>query len=97
MPMSFGVEKFLREENYMTSIELLKMRNMRLEEINKDEVINIGGFKVDTTKPVESRIFTVLSRNINPYFRKTTDGCVIKIGFSNNGRTFRDNFLGIFS
>ena len=97
MPMSFGVEKFLREENYMTSIELLKMRNMRFEEINKDEVINIGGFKVDNTKPVEERICTVLSKDKNPYFRKTTDGCVVKIGFSNNGRTFRDNFLGIFS
>ena len=81
----------------MTSVELRKMKNMQLEEINKDEVINFGGFKVDTSKPVENRIFTVLSRNINPYFRKTSDGCVIKIGFSNNGRTFQDNFLSIFS
>ena len=81
----------------MTFSGLKRMRDMTFNEINKDDVINFGGFKVDTSAPVEERICTVLSKNKNPYFRKTTDGCVVKIGFSNNGRSFRDNFLGIFS
>ena len=81
----------------MTFSDLKRMRDMTLTEINKDDVINFGGFKVDTDAPVDERICTVLAKNKNPYFRKTTDGCVVKIGFSNNGRTFQDNFLSIFS
>ena len=81
----------------MTVAELERMEQMTFDEINKDEIIRFDECKVDTSAPVEERILSLLDKGINPYFRKTKDGCIVKISFANNGTTFQENFMSIFS
>ena len=81
----------------MTLSELDRMRKMSLKDVDKSKIIGFGELKVDTSAPVEEKVLSVLDKNINPYFRKTKDGCIVKISFSNNGVTFHENFMGIFS
>ena len=81
----------------ITLSELDRMRRMPLKEIDRNEVIKFGSLNINTSAPVEEKILEVLNKDINPYFRKTKNGCVVKISFSNNGTTFHENFMGIFS
>lgn len=81
----------------MTLAELEKMRNSSFDEIDPTEIVGFGDLEIDTLLPVEERILAVLNSNINPYFRKTKDGCIVKISFVNNGTTFQENFLKILT
>ncbi len=81
----------------MTLSKLDKMRRMSLKEIDRNKVIKFGALNINSSAPVEDKILEVLNKDINPYFRKTKDGCVVKISFSNNGTTFHENFMGVFS
>lgn len=81
----------------MTSEELRKMSEMTFEDVDIDDVQEIGEFKFDMDKPPVDRIRKILGSGKNPYFRKTNDGTMIKISFANNGRSFEDNMVNLLS
>ena len=81
----------------MTSEELRKMSEMTFEDVDIDDVPEIGEFKFDMDKPPAERIKKFFESGKNPYFRKTSDGAMIRISFTNNGRSFEDNMVNLLS
>ncbi len=81
----------------MTSEELKRMSEMTFEDVESDDISEIGAFRFDMDKSPAERIKKLLESGKNPYFRKTGDGAVIRISFANNGRSFEDNMVNLLS
>lgn len=81
----------------MTSEELKRMSEMTFEDVENDDIPEIGGFKFDMDKSPADRMKKFLESGKNPYFRKTSDGAKIRISFANNGRSFEDNMVNLIS
>ena len=81
----------------MTSEDLRKMSEMTFEDVDGDDIAEIGSIRFDMDKPPVDRMRKILGSGKNPYFRKTGDGAIIKISFANNGRSFEDNMVNLLS
>ena len=76
----------------MTYIELIRMKNVSLDDKYKEEAVEFGKVEIDPAATVEERILDMLFHDVNPYLRKTSDGGIVKISFSDNDTTFQENF-----
>lgn len=69
--------------------KLEKCKNMRLEDINPDEVDEISSIKIDRRKSSNERILDFLTQVKNPYVFKV-NGKLVRMSFSENGPTADD-------
>lgn len=69
--------------------KLEKCKNMRLEDINPDEVDEISSIKIDRRKSSNERILDFLTQVKNPYVFKV-NGKLVRMSFSENGATADD-------
>jgi hypothetical protein len=81
----------------MTSEELKAMSEMTFDDVDSEDMIELGSLKFDMEKPPEERVKKLLSLGKNPYFRRTASGSKIKISFAENGRSFEDNMVNLLS
>jgi hypothetical protein len=80
----------------MTEDELKKLQNMEFNDVQIEDLVEADSISFDENMPVEERIRKVLETVQNPYFRKVGD-TKVKISFSNNGQSFRENYLGMLA
>ena len=66
--------------------KLEKCRNMKLEDINSDDVDEISSIKIDRRKSSNERILDFLTQVKNPYVFKV-NGKLVRMVFSENGPT----------
>ena len=66
-----------------------RCKNMKLEDINPDDVDEISCIKIDRRKPCNERILDFLTLIKNPYVFKV-NGRLVRIRFSENGPTADD-------
>ena len=69
-------------------------RNMKLSDINPDDVDELSSIKINRRKPKEERILDFISQTKNPYAFKV-NGRIVKIEFSNNGRKAEDCIMNV--
>lgn len=80
----------------MTEDELKKLRDMEFKDVKIEDLVEADSISFDENMPVEERIRKVLETVQNPYFRKVGE-TKVKISFSNNGQSFRENYLGMLA
>jgi hypothetical protein len=80
----------------MTEDELKTLRDMEFKDVQMEELVEADSISFDENMPVEARIRKVLETVQNPYFRKVGE-TKVKISFSNNGQSFRENYLGMLA
>ena len=61
-------------------------KNMKLEDINPDDVDEISSIKIDRRKSSNERILDFLTQVKNPYVFKV-NGKLVRMSFSENGPT----------
>ena len=66
-----------------------RCKNMKLEDINPDDVNEISSIKIDRRKPSNERILDFLTQVKNPYVFKV-NGKLVRMSFSENGPTADD-------
>jgi len=66
-----------------------RCKNMKLEDINPDDVDEISSIKIDRRKPSDERILDFLTQVKNPYVFKV-NGRLVRFSFSENGPTSDD-------
>lgn len=66
--------------------KLNSCKNIKLEDINPDDVDEISSIKIDRRKPSNERILAFLSKVKNPYVFKI-NGRLVRMSFSENGPT----------
>lgn len=66
--------------------KLNKCKNMKLEDINLDEVDEISSIKIDRRKSSNERILDFLTKVKNPYVFKI-NGKLVRMSFSEKGPT----------
>ncbi len=76
----------------MTLNELNYFSSLGVNDIDRNSVELFGKNMLDVTLPVKERLKKVLEKGSNPYFRKSKDGWLVKISFSNNGTSFQEIF-----
>ena len=81
----------------MTSEELQDMSRMTFDDVRGDDILPVGGVSFDKADSVSERIKLLLATGKNPYFRRAEDGAVIKISFTDNGRSFEDNLVALLT
>ena len=69
--------------------KLEKCRNMKLEDINPDEVDEISSIKIDRRKSSNEIILDFLTQVKNPYVFKVNEK-LVRMSFSENGPTADD-------
>lgn len=79
----------------MTSEELQQMSRMTFEDVRDDEILTFESMPFDRKSTVAERVKSLLAAGKNPYFRRAGDGTLIKISFSDNGRSFEDNLVAL--
>lgn len=77
------------------SIERLRqLRDMKLQEINENELVELKSVDVDKTLPIPERVADFIEKIRNPYCFKV-DGVVVKLKFTENGGSFQDAFYSM--
>ena len=66
--------------------KLDKYKNIKLEDINPDDVDEISDIKIDRKKSSDERILEFLTQVKNPYVFKV-NGRLVRFSFSENGPT----------
>ena len=66
--------------------KLDRCKNIKLEDINPDDVDEISDIKIDRRKPSNERILDFLMQVKNPYVFKV-NGKLVRMSFSENGST----------
>ena len=66
--------------------KLERYKNMKLEDINPDDVDEIISIKIDRRKSSDERILEFLAQVKNPYVFKV-NGRLVRMSFSENGST----------
>jgi len=69
--------------------KLNRCKNMKLEDINPDEVDEISSIKIDKRKPSSERILAFLTKVKNPYVFKVNVK-LVRMSFSENGPSADD-------
>lgn len=67
------------------------LRSVNVQSVDRDTLVDICSVEIDETKPVEQRVRGFLEQIKNPYcFR--VGKVVVKVEFSQNGKSFEENF-----
>ena len=66
--------------------KLNRCKNIKLEDINPDEVDELSSIKIDRRKSINERILDFLTQVKNPYIFKV-NGRLVRMSFSENGPT----------
>ena len=66
--------------------KLNRCKNMKLDDINPDDVDEISSIKIDRRKSSDERILDFLTQVENPYVFKI-NGKLVRMNFSENGPT----------
>ena len=66
--------------------KLKRCRNMKLEDVNLDDVDELSSIKIDRRKSSNERILDFLTKVKNPYIFKV-NGRLVRMRFSENGPT----------
>ena len=69
--------------------KLEKCRNIKLEDINPDDVDELNSVKIDRRKSSNERILGFLTQVKNPYVFKV-NGKLVRMSFAENGPTADD-------
>lgn len=77
--------------------KLEQMASMSAKEVDKDKMLDLDKFQKRNSDITEDELLSMLEADINPYFRKSANGCVVKISFANNGVSFDESVNKIFS
>lgn len=64
------------------------MRNISVAEIEPESLTELRDIKIDPDLPVEKRVLSLLRQTSNPY-AYLDNGMVVKISFSETGRTLQ--------
>ena len=64
------------------------MRNIPVAEIDPESLSELRDIKIDPDLPVEKRVLSLLRQTANPY-AYLDNGMVVKISFSDSGRTLQ--------
>ncbi len=73
----------------MTLNELEMMSEMDFADVENSEIALLDSGKMNFSKPPEERVLDLLKSGKNPYFRRSGNS-IVKISFSNNGKSFSD-------
>jgi len=71
-----------------------RCKNMKLEDINPDDVDEISSIKIDRRKPSDERILDFLTQVKNPYVFKV-NGKLVKLEFTDNGTNAEDAIINV--
>lgn len=74
--------------------KLDRCRNMKLSDINPDDVDELESVKIDKRKSKEERILDFITKTKNPYAFKV-NGKLVKIEYSNNGRDAEECIMNV--
>ena len=66
--------------------KLNRCKNMKLDDINPDDVDELSSIKIDRRKSSDERILDFLTQVKNPYVFKV-NGKLVRMGFAENGPT----------
>ena len=69
--------------------KLERCKNIKLDDINPDDVDEISSIKIDRRKPSNERILDFLTQVKNPYVFKVK-GKLVRMSFSENGPSADD-------
>ena len=69
--------------------KLERCKNIKLDDINPDDVDEISSIKIDRRKPSNERILDFLTQVKNPYVFKI-NGKLVRMSFSENGPSADD-------
>lgn len=75
--------------------KLLHMKNVALNPVNKEHLVDIRDVKVNQQLPISERIREFISQVKNPYLYKYGDK-VIMVSFTETETTFEDRMKGYF-
>lgn len=73
----------------ITLEELEEMKNINIETVNPDELVDIKDIKIDETKSKDEKIYEFINQIKNPYCFKCGK-MIIKVGFEETDITFED-------
>ena len=75
----------------MTVEQLDKISAQRLEDVDIDTLVEVNSIKYADGMPVE-----MIAKTGNPYFRRSGKS-KIKISFSDNGESLKDNYIAMLA
>lgn len=75
----------------MTAEELTKLRDVDVTNIDRDALVDLQDISIDDKLSVDERIASFIEQIKNPYCFKV-DGVVIKVAFSSEGKSFKEQF-----
>ena len=68
---------------------LKEMSEIPILDVDPNTLTELDDIKIDGSLPVRDRILSLIEQTENPYVYKDK-GVVVKIGFTNNGKTLQD-------
>ena len=74
--------------------KLNKCKNMKLEDINSDEVDELSDIKISRKKSKEEKILDFISKTKNPYIFKV-NGKLVKLEFTDNRTNAEDAITNV--
>ena len=84
----------MTKEQLLNKVESCK--NIKLEEVNPNEIDDIKDIKIDKRKPSNDRILDFLNTVKNPYIFKV-NGRLVQIIFSDTDKTADDCLTGVLN
>lgn len=73
--------------NFITEAE--KMRSVKIEDVDKNELVDIKDIKIDLNQPQSERLRNFISQIKNPYCFKCGE-LVVKVKFADTDKTFAE-------
>jgi hypothetical protein len=80
----------------MLQIDLEAMRNVDVRTVDPSALADIDNVKIDVTKPKNERIIDFIRQVKNPYCYMCGE-TVVKVSYTNTGRTFEEIFKSIIT
>jgi hypothetical protein len=79
----------MREHAYKESSKRLDaMSDMSFGDIDPEEIKDISQITIDNSKPIKSRLRSLIEQTGNPYFFKDGD-ILVKLSYANKGRSLQ--------
>lgn len=77
----------------MQSLSIINMKNIDLDTVNRDELVDIRDVKVNTALPKQERVIDFIRQIGNPYCYKHGK-YVVKVGFSDTEVSLEERLAG---
>lgn len=81
------------KEGCMQSLSIINMKNIDLDTVNRDELVDIRDVKVNTALPKQERAIDFIRQIGNPYCYKHGK-YVVKVGFSDTEVSLEERLAG---